>query len=138
MLKILLVEDNLEHAKLIELILRRKKVPVQVSIARDGSEALERFRALSHRVDWNKTPQPDLILLDLNTPRLDGRDLLHHLKTARALRNVPVVVISTSNRPEDRLFAEREGAAQYICKSGSFEEWSQKLVASARRIAREK
>lgn len=127
MMKILLIEDNLEHAKLIELILRRKNIQAHVSVVRDGTEALELFRRISGSSSVSKNLRPDLILLDLNTPRLDGRELLHRVKSTKSLKDIPVVVVSTSNRPEDLQFARREGATQYISKSSSFEEWSEML-----------
>ncbi len=127
MIKILLVEDNFEHAKLMQLILERKKVPAHISVARDGIEAINYLLRSTSAGTPVRNPRPDLILLDLNTPRFDGRKVLHRLKSSKSLKDIPVVVVSTSEKPDDRAFAAREGAMEYICKSTGFEEWSEKL-----------
>jgi len=127
-LNILLIEDNLDHARLIQLILDRKNVRAQVQVARDGVEALSflshsRLSSLS-----KKFVPPDLILLDLNMPRVDGRDLLRQLRTTHALKDVPVVVLSTSEKDDDKVYAARAGAAAYLSKSVGFDAFGKMLA----------
>jgi chemotaxis family two-component system response regulator Rcp1 len=81
-LNILLIEDNLEHARLIQLILNRKNVRARVHIARDGVEAMSLLTRSSAATYDKKVIRPDLILLDLNMPRIDGRDVLRRVKSA--------------------------------------------------------
>ncbi len=133
-LEILLIEDNLEHANLIELILRRKNIRARVAIARDGVEAMSYLfpsRMSSHP---KKSPRPDLILLDLNMPRVDGRELLRQVKSSHALKHIPVVVVSTSDREEDKISASRAGATAYVSKSLGFDALS-KMLSSVTRLS---
>jgi len=126
-LNILLIEDNLDHARLIELVLSRKNVRAHVHVARDGVEAMAFLGRTNLPTVPNMLVRPDLILLDLNMPRVDGRELLRQVKSSRTLKDIPVVVVSTSEKDDDRVYAERVGAAAYLCKSVGFEAFSKKL-----------
>ena len=99
----------------------------QVQVARDGVEAMSalshsRFTALTKKV-----VRPDLILLDLNMPRVDGRDLLRQLKSTHSLNDIPIVVLSTSEKEDDRVYAARAGATAYLSKSVGFDAFSKML-----------
>ncbi|MGA9365444.1 MAG: response regulator [Bacteroidota bacterium] len=126
-LNILLIEDNLDHARLIQLILDRKNVRAQVQVARDGVEALSFLSHASLSVLPKKVVRPDLILLDLNMPRVDGRDLLRQMRSTQALKDIPVVVLSTSEKDDDKVYAARAGAAAYLSKSVGFDAFSKML-----------
>ena len=126
-LQILLIEDNLEHARLIQLILSRKNVRAHVHVVRDGVEAMSLLSQSSLQTRHEKTFRPDLILLDLNMPREDGRNVLRQVKSNRSLRDIPVVIVSTSEKEEDRVYAAREGAAAYLSKSAGFDAFSEML-----------
>jgi chemotaxis family two-component system response regulator Rcp1 len=126
-LNILLVEDNLDHARLIQLILDRRNVRAHVQVARDGVEAMSLLTHPSMSRSPRKAVRPDLILLDLNMPRVDGRRLLRQVKSTHTLKDIPVVVLSTSEKVEDRIYAAREGAAAYLSKSLGFDAFSQML-----------
>jgi chemotaxis family two-component system response regulator Rcp1 len=126
-LNILLIEDNLDHARLIQLILDRRNVRAHVQVARDGVEAMSFLSRASLSRSPTKVVRPDLILLDLNMPRVDGRHLLHQVKSTHMLKDIPVVVLSTSEKDEDRIYAAREGAAAYLSKSLGFDAFSQML-----------
>lgn len=133
-LNILLIEDNLEHARLIQLILSRRNVHAEVFVVRDGVEAMSYLFPTRMPSHPKKSPRPDLILLDLNMPRVDGRELLRQVKSSHALKHIPVVVVSTSDREEDKISASRAGAAAYVSKSLGFDALS-KMLSSVTRLS---
>ncbi|MGA9120854.1 MAG: response regulator [Bacteroidota bacterium] len=118
---ILLVEDNHDHLRLTRRILERSGLKAQVLVARDGKEALSLLR------ECKEGNVPDLVLLDLNMPKVSGREVLRAMKADPALAGVPVVVISSSNREEDSSLARALGAAGFICKAGGFEQLTKDL-----------
>ena len=132
---ILLVEDNYEHLRLTRYILREQGIPGEVFIARDGQEAVDYLFQRNRFADVATAPRPHLVLLDLNIPRINGRELLRIMKGDASLREIPVVVMSSSDREEDILFAQAHGVAAYISKADGFERLSQALSA-IRRFAR--
>jgi CheY-like chemotaxis protein len=97
-ISILLVEDNPGDIRLTQEALREGKVRTNLQIARDGVEALD---LLSQRGPFAGALRPDLILLDLNLPKKDGREVLAEIKADRSLRRIPVVVLTTSRAEED-------------------------------------
>jgi CheY-like chemotaxis protein len=105
---ILLVEDNQADALLIREALRQVDVSHPVEVVTDGAQALERLRGEEKR--------PDLVLLDLNLPRVDGREVLSQVKTDPELRDIPVIVLTTSSAPPDIAFAYSRGANAYMRK----------------------
>ncbi len=125
-LKILLVEDDFEHLQLTKYILERNKVPGEVIVVRDGQEAVD-FLFHRNKFAGNQLPKPNLVLLDLNIPRIDGKEVLRLIKQDSLLKDIPVVVVSSSNRQEDISFAVQAGASAYISKSGGFEKMSEAL-----------
>jgi CheY-like chemotaxis protein len=117
---ILLVEDNPADIKITQRALRESGVPVQLLVVRDGQEAIEYLlRQGAHATDaaWRS---PDLILLDLNLPRLTGREVLDRVRATPHLRAVPVVVLTTSRRQEDVHQLYAAGANTYIEKPHDF------------------
>ena len=95
---ILLVEDNPGDVRLTREALKEGKVLNTLQVVGDGIEALEFLR---HAGPYAKSPHPDIILLDLNLPRMDGRELLAVIKSDSALRRIPVVILTTSKAEED-------------------------------------
>jgi CheY-like chemotaxis protein len=116
---ILLVEDNPADVHIAQRALRESDSPVALIVVRDGQEALDylRRRTNSDGVPWRR---PDLILLDMNLPRLGGLDVLRHIRADAGLRNVPVVVLTSSRRPEDVRQMYAAGANTYIEKPQDF------------------
>ena len=109
------MEDSESDVVLTQALLKDAKVVNHLSLARDGEEALRRIRLEGeHRDD----PRPDLILLDLNLPRKDGREVLRELKQSPdpELRRIPVVVLTTSGLERDILTAYEQHANAYITK----------------------
>jgi CheY-like chemotaxis protein len=128
-LKILLVEDNFEHLRLTRYILERNGVGADLFVVRDGQEAMDYLYQRDRFADKSLHPRPGLILLDFNIPRIDGKEVLRKIKEDPALRDIPVVVVSSSTRPEDVAFAQQYGASAYISKSAGFEKLSEALAS---------
>ena len=95
---IFLVEDNLGDIRLIQEALKSTAVDCDIEIARDGIDAMAYLR---RQGDDREARLPDLILLDLNLPRKDGREVLAEIKADPGLRHIPVVVLTTSRNEED-------------------------------------
>ncbi|WP_141619669.1 response regulator [Myxococcus sp. AB036A] len=119
-IEILLVEDNPGDVRLTVEALKEGKVRNRLSVARDGVEALAFLRRQGAYAD---AAQPDLILLDLNLPRKDGREVLAEIKVDPALRRIPVVVLTTSKAEEDILRTYDLHANCYIAKPVELEQF---------------
>ena len=98
---------------MIEEALAGSLLPVTVERARDGREALDHLRRAENHGD---AARPDLILLDLNMPRMDGRQTLAEVKNDPDLRSIPVIVLTTSGSPPDVLSSYRHHANAYVTK----------------------
>lgn len=110
---ILMVEDNLGDARLTEEALKESKMFNRLHHAKDGVEAMEFLRKEGKYKD---SPTPDIILLDLNLPRKDGREVLAELKAMPRLKNIPVVVLTTSDAEQDIVMSYNLHANCYITK----------------------
>jgi two-component system, chemotaxis family, response regulator Rcp1 len=111
--EILLVEDNPGDVRLTIEALKEGKVTNNLRVAKDGEEALD---CLYLRSSFSKGPRPDIILLDLNLPKKDGREVLKIIKTDDKLKQIPVVVLTTSKAEEDILKSYDYHANCYITK----------------------
>jgi two-component system response regulator len=98
LIEILLVEDNPGDIVLTKEAFKESKILVNLNIVEDGLEALD---YLNQKEQYKEKPKPDLILLDLNLPRMNGFELLTKIKKNKSLRNIPVVVLTCSNATED-------------------------------------
>lgn len=116
-IELLLVEDNEPDVRLTIEALREAKVKNRLWVAEDGVEALEFLRHQGRHAD---APRPDLILLDLNLPRKDGRAVLEEIKADESLKRIPVVVMTTSKSEEDVLRAYDLHANCYVTKPVDF------------------
>ena len=119
-IEILLVEDNLGDVRLTIESLRETKVRNNLHVAKDGVEALAMLRREGRHADFVR---PDLILLDLNLPRKDGREVLQDLKQDPALHTIPVVVLTTSQAEPDVLHSYELQANCYITKPVGLEQF---------------
>jgi two-component system, response regulator len=112
-LRILLVEDDDDHVFLIRRALADVEgVDVAIEVAGDGEQAIERLA----RSRFEQGGRPQLVLLDLKMPRMDGLEVLRQLRADEATRGLPVVVLTSSERPEDRQDAVALGASWFVCK----------------------
>lgn len=117
---ILLVEDSDADIRLTIEALKESKVSNRLHIVRDGEEAMEFLR---RRGEYADAPFPDLILLDLNLPRKDGREVLAEIKSDHELKQIPVVILTTSKAEEDVLKAYRLHANCYVTKPVDLEQF---------------
>ena len=112
-INILLVEDNPADIRLTQEALKENKLKVNLHLAMDGVEAMA---FLKKQNKYAKMPTPDLILLDLNMPRKDGREVLKEIKEDPLLRTIPVVVLTISQSEEDILLTYKYHVNCYIRK----------------------
>ena len=118
-LKLLVVEDCPSDVWLIREALKNANVPVQVTVAEDGVAALDYMRQVSE----GKAVRPDLILLDLNLPKKNGREVLGELKASPLHRHTPVLMMSSSRADEDIRECYRLNANCYITKPASLDDY---------------
>jgi CheY-like chemotaxis protein len=111
--EILLVEDNQGDARLVKEALREGQVRTNLSVVPDGVEAMAFLRKQG---SYGGAPRPDLILLDLNLPKKDGREVLSEVKSDAGLKRIPVVVLTTSEAEQDILTTYELHANWYIIK----------------------
>ncbi|HEY1267644.1 MAG TPA: response regulator [Candidatus Binatia bacterium] len=118
--KILLVEDNPGDVRLTMEALKEGKILNEISVAEDGVEAIAYLRRVGK---YAEAPRPDLILLDLNLPKKDGREVLEEIKGDTDLKKIPVVVLTTSAAERDILRAYDLHANCYITKPVDLEQF---------------
>lgn len=117
---ILLVEDNAADVRLTQEVLADSKIGNNLMVATDGAEALSRLR---QQGKFKGTPRPDLILLDLNLPVKDGREVLAQIKSDPDLKAIPVVILTTSKAEEDIIRTYNLYANCYITKPVDLEQF---------------
>ncbi|MEH2054682.1 MAG: response regulator [Nostoc sp.] len=111
---IFLVEDNKADIRLIQEALKNSSVPHEVVTVKDGIDAMAYLR---QEGEYANAPRPDLILLDLNLPKKDGREVLAEIKTDPVLKRIPVVVLTTSKNEDDIIESYNLHVNCYITKS---------------------
>jgi len=115
---ILLVEDDATHAMLIMRTLERLDLPADIDWVKDGEEALNHLHKFEYERDHRL---PNLIILDLRLPKLDGHEVLREIKRSEELCTIPVVILSTSKVDEDILKAYTNRADDYLVKPVDFD-----------------
>jgi chemotaxis family two-component system response regulator Rcp1 len=116
---ILLVDDSVADVRIIERALLEANIQHRLTVIHDGRRALEYLQRLRDPAVPSDR-EPDLILLDLNLPGIDGGQILTEIKNDRYLKSIPVVVLTTSRRDEDILSTYQSGANTYIQKPAEF------------------
>jgi len=119
-IEILLIEDNPADVRLTREALKDARVWNQVHVAPDGVEALAFLR---REGKYEQAPRPDLILLDLNLPRKDGRAVLEEIKRDESLEHIPVVVLTTSQAEQDIVSSYRLRANAFVTKPVDLEQF---------------
>jgi CheY-like chemotaxis protein len=119
-IQVLLVEDNPGDVELTRIALEDSKISVNLNVVEDGVEAMAFLRK---EEKYAHVPHPDIVLLDLNLPRKDGREVLAEIKTDQHLKRIPVVVLTTSQAEEDILKAYNLSANCYIAKPVDFDQF---------------
>ena len=112
-IEILLVEDNPGDVRLTQEVMKDAKVRNHLNVAADGVEAMAFLRREGRHAE---APRPDLVLLDLNLPKKDGREVLEEIKQDAGLQNIPVVILTTSQAEEDVLRSYQLCANAYVTK----------------------
>ena len=119
-IEILLVEDNVGDVRLTKEALSEAKIPNRLHVAHDGVAALKFLRK---EEPYSESPQPDLVLLDLNLPRKSGLEVLAHIKQDPVLRTIPVIILTSSNAESDVLKSYDNHANAYITKPVELEKY---------------
>lgn len=119
-IEVLLVEDNPGDVRLTVEAMKEAKVMNSLSVATDGEEALAFLRG---EAPFQNAPRPDLVLLDLNLPKVDGRQVLAEIKKDESLRRIPIVILTTSRAEEDVLRMYDLHANCYITKPVDLEQF---------------
>ena len=119
-IEILLVEDNPGDVRLTKEALQEAKVYNRIHTVGDGIQALD---FLNREGSYSTVPSPDLILLDLNLPKKDGREVLASIKANESIRNIPVVVLTTSKSEEDIVKSYELQASCYVTKPVDLDEF---------------
>lgn len=114
-----MVEDSADDASLMVRALKRVDASIDLDVVTDGHEALQFLRRAN---SFANAATPDLVLLDLNTPRKNGIEVLREMKGDKQLKGIPIIVMTTSNAPTDILDAYEVGAASYVTKPEDFDE----------------
>jgi len=123
-LVILHVEDNPAHAELVKRCFEEHRVLNQIFHVSDGEKALDYLLRRKGYADPNKSPRPNLILLDLRLPRIDGLEVLSTIKADNDLKQIPVVVLTTSQSEPDVTRAYENHVNSYLTKPVDFEKFT--------------
>ena len=122
---ILLVEDNPRDEELTLRALRKNNIANPVVVVRDGVEALDYLFATGSHAGRNEHEMPQVILLDLKLPKLDGLEVLRRIRADDKTRLLPVVILTTSREDQDRLDGYSFGANSYVRKPVDFREFTE-------------
>ena len=120
---ILLVEDNPDDEKLTLRALHKNNISNEVVVAHDGVEALEYLLGSGSQAGNNSNPLPQVVLLDLNLPKLNGLEVLRRLRAEERTRLLPVVILTSSNEEQDRISGYALGANSYVRKPVDFSQF---------------
>jgi len=118
---ILLIEDDAAHAEIVRRSLAELRVANRLLHLEDGQAALDYLEASKKPTPRQDAPRPDLILLDLRLPKVDGLELLRRIKADESLKRIPTVVLTTSDAESDRAQAYDAGAGSFLVKPVDFQ-----------------
>lgn len=119
-INILLVEDNPADVRLTQEAFKTTRIPNHLHVVRDGAEAMAYLEKTGRFID---APRPDMILLDLNLPKKDGREVLALIKQTPEFKQIPVVILSTSSEEEDIIHTYNHHANCFITKPADLDEF---------------
>ena len=125
---ILLVEDNPHDEELTLRALRKRNLADEIVVVRDGAEALDYLAATGGHAGRDPDDRPDVVLLDLKLPKVDGLEVLGRLRADERTRLLPVVVLTSSDEQCDVTESYREGANSYVRKPVEFERFSEAVA----------
>lgn len=124
-IEILLVEDNSNDVELTLHALKKNNLANRIHVVRDGVEALEYLFCNGAYVGRDVNHTPKVILLDLKLPKMDGMEVLKHIKSDERTRSIPVVVLTSSREERDIVESYRLGVNSYITKPVDFEQFTE-------------
>ena len=126
---ILLVEDDPAHTEIIKRTFEESRLANRLTAVEDGQEALDYLHRKGKYIDNAKFPMPNLILLDLRLPKVDGLEVLKTVKADNTLNNIPVVILTTSSAESDMVKAYEWHANSYLVKPVDFTQFN-KLMST--------
>jgi DNA-binding response OmpR family regulator len=124
---ILLIEDDPDHAELIIDVLKKENIKKEIVLLKDGVETRDYFHKLDLEGNYEICSQIDLIILDLNLPKLSGIDVLKFIKNNANFSSIPIIILSTSSDQETIDEAFKNGANGYIIKPDSYDAFVEKI-----------
>ena len=129
---ILLADDDAEDCLLLREALLGTPLRHELRVVPDGEELLDYLYRRGRYAERQAAPRPDLVLVDLNMPKRDGREVLRELKSDPAAQRIPIVILTTSTSEDDVAFAYAAGARSYITKPATFQGWAQLAATLAK------
>ena len=120
---ILLVEDNPDDVELTLRALRQYNVSNEISVARDGAEALDYLFATGSYAERDVTDMPAVVLLDLKLPKVDGLEVLQRMRADKRTKLIPVVILTSSKEERDMVNSYKLGANSYVQKPVNFNQF---------------
>lgn len=126
---ILLVEDNPQDEMLTLRALRKVHLANRIDVVRDGQQALDYLFREGEFAGWDASPQPTLVLLDINLPRLSGLEVLERLRADPRSALVPVVILTSSDEERDLLQSYQNGANSFVHKPVDFSEFAETVAS---------
>jgi len=126
--EILLVEDNMDHISLIKRSLKSRNIVNNIQVVYDGQAALDYLFRRGPYSDPATSPRPHLILLDVRLPKVDGFEVLGTIKKHGVLKDIPVIILTTSDKDEDIEQGYAMGANSYVTKPIDFEDFKKKIA----------
>lgn len=124
---VLLVEDNPDHAELSMRALKDGTLLNQIYWVKDGEEALDFVYRRGRYTEPSTAPRPELILLDIRLPKVDGHEVLRTIKSDEALRSIPVVMMTTSEREDEVRQSYQAGANSFVAKPIRFADFVERV-----------
>lgn len=127
-ISILLVEDDADDIRLVERAFSKGRITNRLYCVRDGEEAMEFLQHTGRYTNHADAPRPGFVLLDLNMPRMNGREVLAKIKEDESLHSIPVIILTTSDSQKDILESYDHGANTFITKPVEFSKFLDAII----------
>jgi two-component system response regulator len=130
MLNILLIEDEPEHRTITRMVLQDRIGPMRMSEVGDGLEGIKYMHGKGRYADRNEYPLPDIILLDIRMPKVDGFEFMEDLNQSKLYKKIPIIIITTSTQEQEISRAFSLGAFGYITKPINIDKLVEKIISA--------